>query len=230
MRISKVRSCPLPRPLPHRLAQPAHGQVYFYPTENQYLVHETLIATTTTMNMSTSSALQSMLPSISSYLLNGSSDAMLPCCSTTLYYRVDFSEQVEIILADTKAKSMFNSFDSHPVYSPSSVAALDKLHAKHVLPGFSDRSMEEREIDALTTDITRDFRQCQILIQKIGLPTHAFPPSQTSTQARTESLAAKNVQRGLAAKVQDLSATFRKKQRVYMESTFFLLYLRKIHQ
>jgi len=30
-------------------------------------------------------------------------------------------------------------------------------------------------------------------------------------------LAAKNVQRGLAAKVQDLSATFRKKQRVYME-------------
>jgi hypothetical protein len=35
------------------------------------------------------------------------------------------------------------------------VAALDKLHAKHVLPGFSDRSQEEREIEALTTDITR---------------------------------------------------------------------------
>jgi syntaxin 16 len=33
-------------------------------------------------------------------------------------------------------------------------------------------------------------------------------------------LAAKNVQRGLAAKVQDLSAAFRKKQRVYMESEF----------
>ena len=29
---------------------------------------------------------------------------------------------------------------------------------------------------------------------------------------------AKNVQRGLAAKVQELSATFRKKQRVYMDS------------
>jgi syntaxin 16 len=34
-------------------------------------------------------------------------------------------------------------------------------------------------------------------------------------------MAAKNVQRGLAAKVQDLSATFRKKQRVYMESGCF---------
>lgn len=32
---------------------------------------------------------------------------------------------------------------------------LEKLHAKHVLPGFADRSSEEREIDALTTDITR---------------------------------------------------------------------------
>ncbi|KAF8234019.1 t-SNARE [Tricholoma matsutake] len=110
---------------------------------------------------------------------------------------VDYSDQIQEILADTQAK----------------ITALDKLHAKHVLPGFSDRSLEEREIEALTTDITHDFRQCQSLIQKIGLPKHAFPPSQTHHEA----LAAKNVQRGLAAKVQDLSAAFRKKQRVYME-------------
>ncbi|KAG6866351.1 hypothetical protein C0991_005272 [Blastosporella zonata] len=115
--------------------------------------------------------------------------------------RVDFSDQVEMILADTQAKIM----------------ALDKLHAKHVLPGFADRTQEEREIEALTTDITRDFRQCQSLIQKIGLPQHSFPPSQSSSQADTEGRAAKNVQRGLAVKVQDLSAAFRKKQRVYME-------------
>jgi syntaxin 16 len=118
-----------------------------------------------------------------------------------------------------------------PVHLLPKVTALDKLHAKHVLPGFSDRSLEEREIETLTTDITRvmllypnspdllipdlqDFRQCQSLIQKIGLPKHAFPP----TQSHHEALAAKNVQRGLAAKVQDLSAAFRKKQRVYMES------------
>ncbi|KAF8658298.1 hypothetical protein AX16_002068 [Volvariella volvacea WC 439] len=116
---------------------------------------------------------------------------------------VDFSEEVEEILADTRAK----------------IAALEKLHAKHVLPGFSDRSHEEREIEALTTEITREFRRCQTLIQKIGATqSHSFPPSRADSQSnRHESLAAKNVQRGLAAKVQELSATFRKKQRVYME-------------
>ncbi|KAL0955920.1 hypothetical protein HGRIS_002111 [Hohenbuehelia grisea] len=115
---------------------------------------------------------------------------------------VDITEQVEDILAGTQAK----------------ISSLEKLHAKHVLPGFTDRSFEEQEIEAATTDITRDFRKCQSLIQKIGTMAaapHAFPP--TSTSNRHETLAAKNVQRGLAAKVQDLSALFRKKQRVYME-------------
>ncbi|KAI0769602.1 t-SNARE, partial [Trametes elegans] len=115
--------------------------------------------------------------------------------------RVDIADQVKEILAGIEAK----------------IAALDKLHAKHVLPGFSDRSAEEREIEAATTDITKDFRQCQALIQRIGpVPQHEFPPPQRG-QSRHHELAAKNVQRGLAAKVQELSATFRKKQRVYME-------------
>ncbi len=64
----------------------------------------------------------------------------------------------------------------------------------------------------------QDFRQCHTLIQRIGsIPQHAFPPAQAG-QSRHQELAAKNVQRGLAARVQELSATFRKKQRVYMES------------
>ncbi|TFY77478.1 hypothetical protein EWM64_g6536 [Hericium alpestre] len=116
---------------------------------------------------------------------------------------VDLSEQVEDILAGAQTK----------------IAALDKLHAKHVLPGFADRTHEEREIEAATTDITKDFRQCQALIQRVGAAAeqpHAFPPS-SSDRTHNYALAAKNVQRGLAAKVQDLSATFRKKQRVYME-------------
>ncbi|KAK0226094.1 t-SNARE [Armillaria fumosa] len=111
---------------------------------------------------------------------------------------VDISEQVQLILADTQAK----------------ITAVEKLHAKHVLPGFTDRSHEEQEIEAATTDITKS------LIQRIGAVTvsHTFPPSQTQAQTlQYEVQAAKNVQRGLAAKVQELSATFRKKQRVYME-------------
>ncbi|CCM01459.1 uncharacterized protein FIBRA_03512 [Fibroporia radiculosa] len=112
---------------------------------------------------------------------------------------VDVADQVEEILAGTLAK----------------ITALDRLHAKHVLPGFSDRSAEEREIETATTDITKDFRQCHSLIQRIGAtPSHPFPPAHP---AHHEDLAAKNVQRGLAAKVQELSTTFRKKQRVYME-------------
>jgi len=114
---------------------------------------------------------------------------------------VDISDQVQDILADTQAK----------------IAALERLHAKHVLPGFTDRSLEEREIEAITTDITKDFRRCQGLIQRIGVQPHSFPPSHPDATSKHAALAAKNVQRGLAAKVQDLSATFRKKQRIYME-------------
>ncbi|KDQ21733.1 hypothetical protein BOTBODRAFT_61359 [Botryobasidium botryosum FD-172 SS1] len=116
---------------------------------------------------------------------------------------VDLSEQVQEILAGTVEK----------------IRILDKLHAKHVLPGFSDRSTEEKEIEMMTTDITRSFRQCQSLIQRIepsSSAPHTFPPS-TSRPSQNETQAARNVQRGLAAKVQELSGVFRKKQSVYMQ-------------
>ncbi|ODN79301.1 hypothetical protein L202_03313 [Cryptococcus amylolentus CBS 6039] len=100
---------------------------------------------------------------------------------------VDISEEVEEILARAKLK----------------IAALDKLHAKHVLPGFTDRSAEEREIERQT-----DFRRCTSL-------TGSVRPSQGAP--RVQVLTAKNVQRGLAQKVQELSGQFRKKQRVYMQ-------------
>ncbi|KAL5523752.1 hypothetical protein ACEPAG_7925 [Sanghuangporus baumii] len=129
--------------------------------------------------------------------------------TTTLPPRwVDISDQVHDILSATQQK----------------ISVLERLHAKHVLPGFADRSAEEREIEAVTTDITRDFRRCQSLIQSIPAlceqQRHTFPPrSQTQAQqSRHEQLAAQNVQRALAAKVQELSASFRKKQRVYLET------------
>jgi syntaxin 16 len=112
-----------------------------------------------------------------------------------------------------------------------SVGALDKMHAKHVLPGFTDRTGEEREIESVTTDITKvrtasgphaaPFRQR--LITRIAVVANASSASGSShpgAPSRNEAQTAKNVQRGLAAKVQELSATFRKKQRVYMERTY----------
>jgi syntaxin 16 len=44
----------------------------------------------------------------------------------------------------------------HQKYSETvTVTALEKLHAKHALPGFADRSAEEKEIEAATTAITK---------------------------------------------------------------------------
>ncbi|KDN46196.1 hypothetical protein RSAG8_04423, partial [Rhizoctonia solani AG-8 WAC10335] len=94
------------------------------------------------------------------------------------------------------------------------VLALDKLHAKHVLPGFKDRSAEEREIEQRTNEITREFRRCHSLIQRISASSHTFPPNSSS---QNDATSARNVQRALAAKVQDLSALFRTKQRIYMQ-------------
>ncbi|KAL1408811.1 t-SNARE affecting a late Golgi compartment protein 2 [Vanrija albida] len=105
---------------------------------------------------------------------------------------VDISDEVEEILSRVESK----------------VTALDKLHAKHVLPGFNDRSKEEAEIERQTADITRDFRRCSSLVASIT-------PGQRPT--RVELVTATNVQRGLAQKVQDASGQFRKKQRVYMQ-------------
>ncbi|WVQ84774.1 hypothetical protein IAT38_006931 [Cryptococcus sp. DSM 104549] len=105
---------------------------------------------------------------------------------------VDISEEVEEVLSRAKMK----------------IAALDKLHAKHVLPGFTDRSAEEREIERQTTDITRDFRRCTSLVGSVQPARGAH---------RVEVVTAKNVQRGLAQKVQETSGMFRKKQRVYMQ-------------
>lgn len=127
---------------------------------------------------------------------------------------VDIAHRVEEILRGTHAK----------------ISTLDKLHARHALPGFTDRTAEERDIERMTTEITRDFRQCHNLIQKIAAePTpipstqsggeHSFPPQARKMKPPSANavLAAKNVQRGLAAKIQETSGLFRKKQKVYMD-------------
>ena len=81
---------------------------------------------------------------------------------------MDISDKIEAVLADTQLKSTYNSrnvlrfFHSLPslscAYSPlcptHPVNALDKLHARHALPGFTDRTAEEQEIEAITAEIT----------------------------------------------------------------------------
>ncbi|KAI1910356.1 t-SNARE affecting a late Golgi compartment protein 2 [Ophidiomyces ophidiicola] len=97
-------------------------------------------------------------------------------------------------------------------------AQLDKLHQKHVLPSFGDedvRQEEESVIERLTQEITRAFHDCQRNIQKIDVMVRdARQPDQES---RGEETMARNLQISLAAKVQEASAGFRKKQSTYLK-------------
>lgn len=98
---------------------------------------------------------------------------------------------------------------------------LEKLHQKHVLPGFNDddaKKDEETKIEKLTQEITKGFHKCHRCIQRVE---HMVRDSQQSgTIARAEETMAKNIQISLAARVQDASANFRKKQSAYLKSTY----------
>lgn len=93
---------------------------------------------------------------------------------------------------------------------------LDQMHAKHVLPGFDDESVkakEEREIENLTQDITRDFTSCQKAIRRID----QMVKEQGSTVSQADATMAKNLKISLATRVGDVSTLFRKKQSAYLK-------------
>lgn len=96
-------------------------------------------------------------------------------------------------------------------------SSLDRLHSKHVLPGFDDehiKQREEREIEALTQEITRGFQDCQKAIKRIQRMVNEARQSGNLTKG-DETMAA-NIQIALASRVQEVSATFRKKQSNYL--------------
>lgn len=116
---------------------------------------------------------------------------------------VDIQEEVSEVLADIAQKS----------------ARLDKLHQKHILPSFGDegaRKEEEAIIEQYTQEITRGFHACQNAIQRIdGLVREQ---KQLGAVTKGDETMAKNIQISLAARVQESSARFRKKQSTYLRS------------
>ncbi|KAJ5090217.1 hypothetical protein N7532_008901 [Penicillium argentinense] len=111
---------------------------------------------------------------------------------------VDVQEEVTEYLADIAQKS----------------SELDKLHHKHLLPGFGDedvRRKDEGAIERLTQEITRSFHDCQKAIQRIEMIVR----EQGSASSGEETMA-KNIQISLAQRVQESSARFRKKQSTYL--------------
>ena len=98
-------------------------------------------------------------------------------------------------------------------------AELDKLHAKHVLPGFDDEDVKRREevaIERLTQEITRGFHGCQNAIQRIEMMVR--DAKRQGGVSKGDETMARNIQISLASRVQEVSAGFRKKQSNYMKS------------
>jgi syntaxin 16 len=96
---------------------------------------------------------------------------------------------------------------------------LDKLHQKHVLPGFDDEDIklrQEQEIGTLTQTITRGFRDCQTAVQRIEKMVKESKMAGTLTKG--EETMARNICISLATRIQDVSTSFRKKQGNYLNS------------
>ncbi|KAK0720363.1 t-SNARE [Lasiosphaeris hirsuta] len=114
----------------------------------------------------------------------------------------DLSDEVSDLLADIAHKSQ----------------KLERLHQKHVLPGFNDdeaKKAEEREIEQLTQAITRGFHDCHRCIQRVE---QLVREGKTSGQiSRADEVMAKNVQINLATRIQEASSQFRKKQSAYLK-------------
>ena len=95
---------------------------------------------------------------------------------------------------------------------------LDKLHSKHVLPGFDDdhvKKQEEAVIEDTTREITRGFHECQKAIGRID--TMVKDAKASGSVSKGDEAMAKNIQISLATKVQEVSTFFRKKQSNYLK-------------
>lgn len=89
----------------------------------------------------------------------------------------------------------------------SKIARLESMHKSHLLPGFDDRSQEEREINMLTHEITAQFQSCGGLVRSIS-------DHQVFGQ---EQVVGKNIQSSLAQRLQERSAAFRQSQAQYLQ-------------
>ncbi|KAK5118326.1 hypothetical protein LTR62_002839 [Meristemomyces frigidus] len=114
---------------------------------------------------------------------------------------LDIQDEVTTVLAEVTTK----------------MRRLDQLHAKHVLPGFDDESVKDREardIENLTQEITHGFTTSQSRIRHIDAllssQLNSVTPSADSTMAH-------NLKISLATKVSETSTTFRKKQSAYLK-------------
>lgn len=113
-----------------------------------------------------------------------------------------------------------DEIDQHLGDIASKMKKLDQMHAKHVLPGFDDESVkarEEREIEALTQDITKSFTMSQKAIRRIDHLVREQQQHSGGNISQADETMARNLKMSLASRVGDVSTLFRKKQSAYMK-------------
>lgn len=119
-------------------------------------------------------------------------------------------------------------FDSHTVFLPpewldwyeelsnnvesvkDQLAQLESLQQNHLLPGFEERSDEERQISELSRNIT-------LLLQRSEEKIRLLAPQRSDTNISSEEkLLRTNAQKYFASRLQELSLSFRRNQKEYL--------------
>ncbi|KAI8589405.1 t-SNARE [Geranomyces variabilis] len=118
---------------------------------------------------------------------------------------------VELSVLPPKWIDVVDEVDEEVIRIKARITELEALHKKHLLPGFDDRMNDEKSIDALTTNITDMFRECERKVKRIAQESQYLPASSKQNQALH-----RNIQTSLATKLQELSSVFRKSQSNYL--------------
>lgn len=97
----------------------------------------------------------------------------------------------------------------------STINKLAEAHKNRLMVRFDDDldTARDKEIDSLTSQITKRFREAEGLLKVIGSPTGG-----DAEESADDKAVRLNIQRGLALKLQELSMTFRKSQKAYLTS------------
>lgn len=97
--------------------------------------------------------------------------------------------------------------------------SLDREHQQHLLPGFEDDGLREKErkrIETLTRRVATNFSACQRTIKKIA--ALAETPTASGPLSRSESTLAHNMAVALTSKFSRVNNRFRKQQALYLQS------------
>lgn len=160
---------------------------------------------------------------LGSSTVNSDTEGLLPRRSREGHIALDVSPSSSSTLPP-KWLDISESVDSILLTIRPRMDTLSRLHEKHLRPGFTDKSSEEKQIELLVLDITKDFRRCSRLVAGLASYTqHLIREAKRSSASSPSDVTvrqialAQNVQTALATKVQDLSGAFRKQQTLYLK-------------